>query len=469
VLDWGLAKPIGQHEHTPLEPAILHDTTIGATPTVAGSLLGTPGYMSPELVVGQQASVQSDVFALGSMLFELLTLERMVPGDTVMEVLVATRDGFDSRIRVRAPDSDAAPELDAIVQKACARDAKDRYARVRELHDAIDRVLEGERDHELRAQMSKEHAARAQAELATMEDDSISDESRARALQSVGLSLGLDASNRDATAALLKLLATPPRSMPPDVLASLEKSNQGAYRRGTWLAGWGLLAVILLVPHFMMMGAKDWVGLGILLGLMGVTSALSFVLSRMKPSEPWMVMVGMASFMAAGALVNAFWIPLVVATPFIVGAGLMYVSLLPRRFLKYVVGLGAVALMAPYIAYWVGWIPVPIEVIDGNLVLHSSQLKLEPSKAHYLIADAMLSTLLLGAYGAHALQKTLERAQIEIATRAWNLKQILPASSGLLEDTAADPKCAIQNFFENKRMPQAAQAARLAHATLHGR
>jgi eukaryotic-like serine/threonine-protein kinase len=469
VLDWGLAKPIGQHEHTPLEPAILHDTTIGATPTVAGSLLGTPGYMSPELVVGQEASVQSDVFALGSMLFELLTLERMVPGNSVMEILVATRDGFDSRIRVRAPQCDAPPELDAIVQKACARDAKDRYARVRELHDAIDRVLEGERDHELRAQMSKEHAARAQAELATMEGDSISDESRTRALQEANRALGLDAGNGEATAVLLKLLATPPRVMPADVKASLEKSYLGAYRRAMKLAAAGLLLVLLLVPHFFKMGAKNWVGLGALLAVIGVGSTASFLMSRMKRPEPWMAWLGMVAFMLTGAAVNIFWIPVVVASPIIVAAGVMYVSLLPRRFAVHVVVLGTLALMAPYITYWLGLMPAPIDVVDGNVIVHSNMLMLRADWTNYLIIDAIISTLVAGSYAARSLQNTLERAQIEIATRAWNLKQILPASSGLLEDTAADPKCAIQNFFENKRMPQAAQAARLAHATLHGR
>ena len=123
VLDWGLAKPTAQEELTHETPLLLSGEVVGATPTVAGSLLGTPGYMAPELVVGRPASVQSDVFALGSLLFELLTLQRMVPGNTVIEILTATRDGFDARARTRAPDAEIPPELEVVVLKACAREA----------------------------------------------------------------------------------------------------------------------------------------------------------------------------------------------------------------------------------------------------------------------------------------------------------------------------------------------------------
>ena len=90
VLDFGLAKV----------PALLapSDTasTASAGPTVAGQILGTPAYMSPEQVRGQPSSHRSDIWAFGCVLFELLSGERPFRGDTVTDTL--------ARVLEREPD-----------------------------------------------------------------------------------------------------------------------------------------------------------------------------------------------------------------------------------------------------------------------------------------------------------------------------------------------------------------------------
>jgi serine/threonine protein kinase len=81
VLDFGLARPAPARED-----AAQFATT---TATRAGVLLGTPPYMSPEQVHGRPADHRSDLWALGCVLYELLTGVRAFRGETITGTLAA--------------------------------------------------------------------------------------------------------------------------------------------------------------------------------------------------------------------------------------------------------------------------------------------------------------------------------------------------------------------------------------------
>jgi serine/threonine protein kinase len=98
-------------------------------------LRGKFGYMSPEMVRGLPVDRRSDVFALGVVLHELLTSERLFTGPTELAVMEKVRAGD-----VRPPSSRNAQvsrALDAVVMRALARDAADRFAWASELRDAL--------------------------------------------------------------------------------------------------------------------------------------------------------------------------------------------------------------------------------------------------------------------------------------------------------------------------------------------
>jgi len=93
--------------------------------TQAGSILGTPGYMSPEQFMGQVVDGRSDLFAAGVILFELLTGERPFPGKsmtTVMHKVLKEAPTPPSDLNFRLP-----PSLDAVVAKALAKRPAERY------------------------------------------------------------------------------------------------------------------------------------------------------------------------------------------------------------------------------------------------------------------------------------------------------------------------------------------------------
>jgi len=123
LLDFGIAKLMEEDESAPEGSTELH--------TRKGSVLGTPAYMSPEQATGKDVDARSDIFSLGSLMYEALTGQRPFGGDTWQEVIVSiTRDEHEplAKRRARVP--------------AAAKRPDDRYRDARQLADAIDASLE---------------------------------------------------------------------------------------------------------------------------------------------------------------------------------------------------------------------------------------------------------------------------------------------------------------------------------------
>ncbi len=137
VADWGVARPSARAEADGVWDDVLPH---GAQATVAGAVVGTPAYMSPEQARGQPADPRSDVYGLGAMLYELLTGRPPFAGSAV-EVLEAVRRGAIAPVRERAPD--APPELAAIAERALAADPQDRYESARQLAADVARFVDG--------------------------------------------------------------------------------------------------------------------------------------------------------------------------------------------------------------------------------------------------------------------------------------------------------------------------------------
>ena len=156
VLDWGLSTLITHLSEYDGEPVSWHsmdDVSLenGQTLTryLEGSakrrefknvIGGTPGYMSPEQAQGVPSDIdfQTDVYMLGAMLYEILTLHCPISGDTVKEVLQKTVRGDFPVPGERAPDQRIPAPLSAIAMKAMSLDPESRYANVssliRDLH-----------------------------------------------------------------------------------------------------------------------------------------------------------------------------------------------------------------------------------------------------------------------------------------------------------------------------------------------
>ena len=121
IMDFGLALTKSAHRVT--------YSNLSAT-------MGTPDYMAPEQVEGQRGDGRTDIYALGIVLFELLTGYPPFSGDNNMAVMAQRLNGDAPRLdKLR---SDVPPELAAVVAHALQREPKDRYADMRAFIAALD-------------------------------------------------------------------------------------------------------------------------------------------------------------------------------------------------------------------------------------------------------------------------------------------------------------------------------------------
>ena len=117
IMDFGLAKVL--------------DTGLGVTESVsvAGTAMGTIGYMAPEILTGGLVDERADIFAIGVMVVETFTGMRPFGGATQQEILTSLLQG-----EYRLPgDSAETRALDAVVQRCLAKDPRDRYGTALEL------------------------------------------------------------------------------------------------------------------------------------------------------------------------------------------------------------------------------------------------------------------------------------------------------------------------------------------------
>ncbi len=135
ILDFGLAKlrePLVSDEADRESPTVTKDTSPGV-------LLGTVGYMSPEQVKGQTPDPRTDVFALGTVLFEMVTGRRAFGAETAPEILAAIlRDEPPSLESIR---SGIPAPLETVVRRCLAKRPSDRFSSGRALEAALDTVL----------------------------------------------------------------------------------------------------------------------------------------------------------------------------------------------------------------------------------------------------------------------------------------------------------------------------------------
>lgn len=140
VMDWGIAKVIGTQDTASVAEM---DKEAPSGRTQLGVALGTPPYMSPEQAQGMNATLdgKSDQYALGLILFELLTLKRAVQGKTAYASLALAAAAGKEPLLPFSPLEPIPRELAAIVHKATSDKSGDRYPTVEDMADDIRRYL----------------------------------------------------------------------------------------------------------------------------------------------------------------------------------------------------------------------------------------------------------------------------------------------------------------------------------------
>jgi tetratricopeptide (TPR) repeat protein/tRNA A-37 threonylcarbamoyl transferase component Bud32 len=138
VIDWGLAKDLTAASDSVDGPRAIR----AAGETAYGEVMGTPAYMPPEQARGEPVDERADVYAIGALLFHLLSGKPPYAGrtgDEVIDLVLASQPAARGAL-----PSDVPVDLVAIVDKAMAADAAARYPTARELAEDLRRFQTGQ-------------------------------------------------------------------------------------------------------------------------------------------------------------------------------------------------------------------------------------------------------------------------------------------------------------------------------------
>jgi serine/threonine-protein kinase len=419
VLDWGLARIAGADEPAAAGAIRAADLPADSTSgqTVAGQMLGTPGYMPPEQMRGAKVDHRADVYALGCILYEIVAGRPALPRQGVLQATLSADCHRPSRVQ---PDLDL--ELDDACARATAAAANDRFASARELADAIQRYLDGDRDLERRRALAADHARRAAERFAAGGDDA-----RAEVMREAGRALALDPTNAEAPALLARLLLEPPREIPEEARATMraerEKAGQAVLRVGTQV----YLLFLLIVPLFWWLGHGVTWPFAVLLGLMVLGIAITFFASlRPHLIDSPMYVVSVALHAAMLAMVGVVFGPVVILPPVLVGslAALLLAPTSRRPWL--VAAFMVLALAVPLGLEWLHVTPSTFDVAGGSLTFHPWAIDLDARS----IVIGWVATIGIQIFATTALADHFRiassRAQEDHHVRMWHLRQLLP-------------------------------------------
>jgi serine/threonine-protein kinase len=425
IIDWGVAKIVGVTDEDSLsEPDTLTpDDSSDATGTQ--DLLGTPGYVSPEqLDRGSScADERSDVYSLGAILFEILSLNRLHGADRSAGRILSTLDGIDAAQRLADLGVDAPPELVVVCSTATAQDPTDRFSTARELSAAIDAYLEGDRNQELRRELAERYASSANQAFRELESDASESTHRTTALHDVGQALALDPENRSALRTLVSLLTSPPKEVPDQV----RKQSLEARLRELRVAA--LLGLIMYLYVAANAPLTAWIGYGTSTAYWVAESfwllAVGLcVAAYLRPSYYTLFGV-LGAAVAACVAISSVFSPVIFVPGVLTVHAVVYSIMHGWRRRIAVIAIVVAGFALATFGEWFGLFADTVRFLpEGVLIVSSGPLKPTATKLFWLASA--LATAVLPALAAGVVRSRAGKHELAVRLQAWQLKQLVP-------------------------------------------
>jgi eukaryotic-like serine/threonine-protein kinase len=440
VLDWGLAKV--RSASRDLDAARTGDRIeVGAAETAAGEVFGTPRYMAPEQVRGDGLDERTDVYSLGAILFELLTLEPLHGDGPAAAMMARAVKGVDARPAARAPSRAVPPELDLCCVHASALDRQDRFASARELADAVEAYLSGDRDLELRRELAAVHLDRARDAAARAFVPGAPTEERREALAEAGRAVALAPEDPAAQAVLVDLLTRPPERAPPEVLAAMESESVHSHMKMLPGATFTLLLPWLLVlPAIAAIGVRDATLVAVSMTLWAVAAAhtwRAFKRGRTSIGGQQQSAILMACAVAGSSV---FFGPMIVAPAVATGIAMSMVLHQREDNRRFLVVAIALAVVVPTLLAAFGLHPVSHGTTAGGAItIFPAAIDFPPVVTLFASTGIHLLVLFAGVRYALHFRSTLTALSLANRLQSWQLEHLVPRDAAIAMHSRPPP------------------------------
>ena len=410
VLDWGIARVVGE-----TDPELPAPATMQPQLTQVGAILGTPGYMAPEVVTADPIDHRADVFALGAILFELLAGQPLIArGAPIAGVL----DAFEARPSVRTPDRDVPPELDAACVAAVSPARGDRPT-ARALAEQIERFLDGDRDLAQRKRLAAMHLEAARVAVA---GDSEAD--RALAMREAGRALALDPSS-SAAELLGRLMLEPPKQIPHEVEERLADRDDKSSRTKASSFLPAYISCIVVLPFVIWMGLHTALGIALYLGSTSINiAACAWVIHKRRPTTAFDMYFALGTNLLLVFVTTRLFGPILIAPGIAIVIAMAFSSDTRLRSTK-VIGLVIAALLVPFVLELVHVWPQSLLTIDGDIRIHTDEFSAHLPQIHIAFIFYFVMVTMVSGLASRKLAANERTALRTVELQAWHLRQLV--------------------------------------------
>ncbi len=418
VLDWGVARVLHASDAQAAGPA-------DSEPTRPGEMIGTPGFMPPEQILGVHAEVdaRSDVFALGAILYEIVTQTSLFTGTDTIGLIEATLNP----VRPRPPlVPDAPPELVELALRCTMFQRSARPAGADEIVQAIESYLDGDRDEALRRRMADDRATRAEEQRVVAMSGAAGEREAARsmAMQEAGRALALAPDHQRAAAVVLDLLRAPPDPPPAEALRevdALDTAHRAAAVRDNAIriASW-----VVLAPVPFLMGVRTpWLAAAALSWLGGMM-VLALWMWRTSVTTRAARLTLFACTCVFAALASSIFGPLVFVPAFVAMNTVVFGAQTTKNERRWQVALSCLAVVGPLALELTGAVPPSMRLDGSSIVLLPRVVEFEPAASLAFLTAVTLSGIVIPSIVTGRVRDALAAAERDLVVQKWQLAQL---------------------------------------------